>query len=303
MADDLPLRRALFAGLLLTLTTLMWAGNAVAGKLAIGEISPMLLTQMRWVLAVAILVPVNWRRLQADAAGLRAHWPFLLAMGGLGYAAFNMLLYTAPATTTVINITIIQAGMPMMIFLINLAAFSVAIGRLQVLGYVVTMIGVALVASQGDPTRLAELEMRPGDALMLLASLLYAGYTVALKRPLGLQPLSLLTAMSVGAMITSIPFALFEYASGSLIAPRSGFALAIVAYTALCASVLSQFFFMTGVSILGANRAGLFINLVPIFGTLLAVLVIGEQMAVHQGVALALVLGGILIAQRSAARG
>jgi drug/metabolite transporter (DMT)-like permease len=165
------------------------------------------------------------------------------------------------------------------------------------------MIGVALVARQGDPTRLAELEMRPGDALMLLASLLYAGYTVALKRPLGLQPLSLLTAMSVGAMITSIPFALFEYVSGSLIAPRSGFALAIVAYTALCASVLSQFFFMTGVSILGANRAGLFINLVPIFGTLLAVLVIGEQMAVHQGVALALVLGGILIAQRSAARG
>lgn len=303
MTADIPLRRIVLATTLLMLTTLMWAGNAVAARLALGEVSPMMLTHLRWLLAVAVLLPLNIQRLKADRVALRANWPFLLAMGALGYTGFNLLLYSAALTTSAINITIVQAAMPMMIFLINLAVFSVAIGWLQVVGYLVTLAGVVLVASDGDPARLLALDVSPGDMLMLLAGLLYAAYTVGLKRRLTMHPLSLLTAMSIGALITSVPFALAEHWAGMQIVPATGLALGVVVYTALCASVLSQWFYMQGVGVLGANRAGLFINLVPVFGAMLAVGILGERMAPHQAVALALVLGGILIAQRSRAAG
>ena len=303
MHESRPVVGLPLAVLMLTLTALMWAGNAIAGKLAVGEVSPMLLTLLRWVMAVVILLPLSVRHLRADLAELRRLWPYLLGMGAIGYTCFNILLYSAAATTSAVNITIIQASMPMLIFGINLAVFSVAIRPLQVAGYALTLLGVALVAGQGDLAGLARLQVREGDALMLVASVFYASYTVALKRRMALHPLSLLTALCLAAMLIAIPAALGEALAGRSQAPDTPKAWVVVAYTALAASVVSQWFYMTGVAAIGANRAGLFINLVPVFGAGLAVLILGEAVAFYQGAALLLVLGGILTAQAAGGRG
>lgn len=303
MTESRPAVGTPLAVLLLTLTAMMWAGNAIAGRLAVGEVSPMLLTLMRWLMAVVILLPLSWRHLRGDRAELVRLWPYLLAMGAMGYTGFNILLYTSAKTTSAVNITIIQAAMPMLIFAMNLAVYAVAIRPLQVAGYALTLLGVALVAGQGDLAGLARLQVTQGDALMLVASVLYSGYTVALKRRMVLHPLSFLTAMCIGAMLVAAPAAGLEYALGAQQRPGTPLAWGVVAYTALAASVLSQFFYMTGVGALGANRAGLFINLVPVFGAGLAVLILGETVALYQGLALLLVLGGILTAQAAGGRG
>lgn len=293
----------MLASLLLCVTTLMWAGNAIAGKLAVGEISPLFLTMLRWIVALALLLPFSARHLLADRAAIARHWLFLLAMGAVGYAGFNMLLYSAARTTSAVNITIIQAAMPMMIFAINLAAFGVSIRALQVAGYAMTLLGVALVAGQGDLAGLARLEVTEGDALMLAASVMYAGYTVALKRRVPVHPLSFLSMMGLGSVLASAPFAAWEVASGAGTLPVTGLAWGLVLYTAVAASVVSQLLYMRGVAMLGPNRAGLFINLVPVFGAGLAVLVLGEQVALYQALSLLLVLGGILAAQAAGGRG
>lgn len=303
MAHPAAAVRPWLAAILLTLTAMMWAGNAIAGRLAVGEVSPMVLTMLRWVMAVLMLLPFTLGRVRADWPELRRQWAFLIAMGAVGYTGFNVMLYSSAYTTSAVNITIIQASMPMMIFALNLAIFRVAIRPLQVAGYLMTLLGVALVAGQGDLAGLARLQVTEGDALMLVGSVLYSGYTVALKRRIGLHPLSFLTAMCGGAALVSLPFAGWEWASGAAVLPATPLAAGVVLYTAVAASVVSQWFYMTGVAAIGANRAGLFINLVPVFGAGLAVAILGEAVAVHQALALLLVLGGILIAQAAGGRG
>lgn len=288
---------------LLTLTALMWAGNATAARLAVGEVSPMLLTAARWTGATLVLLPFTARLIWTDRGEILRVWPFLLGLGALGFAGFNLLLYVAAQTTTAVNITIIQAAMPMMIFAINLAVFAVPIRPLQVMGYVLTLGGVALVAGRGDLQSLARLEVATGDALMLLASLLYAIYTVALKRRLALHSLSLLTVLCASASLVSLPVAAVEAWRGGHVFTGTPVSLGVVAYTALLPSVLAQWFFMLGVGSVGANRAGLFINLVPVFGAVIAVAVLAEVLAPFQALALGMVLGGILIAQAGGGRG
>lgn len=301
-ASAAPVRQPT-ALVLLTLTALMWAGNATAARLAVGEVSPMLLTAARWTGAVLVLLPFTARRLAEDRAEIRRLWPYLLLLGAVGFAGFNLLLYSAAQTTTAVNITIIQAAIPMLIFVINLAIFSVPIRPLVVLGYLLTLGGVALVAGRGDLASLARLEVSEGDALMLLACLCYAGYTIGLKRRMALHPLSLLTVLCAAAALTSVPMALFESWRGAMIFTASPVGLGVIAYTILMPSVISQWFYMLGVASVGANRAGMFVNLVPVFGAGIALLVLAEALAMHQAVALGMVFGGILIAQSAGGRG
>ncbi len=175
------------AYVLLLLTTLFWGGNAVAGKLAVGHVSPMLLTCSRWALACAILLAFGWRRLKAGLAGAgkRNILPMLSPARRLGFTVFNVALYSALNYTTAINVSIEQAGMPMLIFLLNFILFHLRVTWAQIVGFVVSLAGVILTAAHGEPARLLDLDVNFGDALMLIAVLVYAAYTVgcASSRP------------------------------------------------------------------------------------------------------------------------
>ena len=285
------------ATLLLVLTTLFWGGNAVAGKFAVGHVSPMVLTACRWLIAAAILLIAARAHLARDWPVIRANLGYLFLLGAFGFAIFNATLYSALKFTTAINVTILQAAMPMFIFALNFAAFRTHVHWAQIIGYTVTLLGVVLTASQGEPAKLLGLTLNKGDLLMLVGSLIYATYSVALRARPNIHWLSFLTALVTAAAVASLGLAAYEIADGAAIWPATSTAWAVIAYTIVFPSLIGQAFFARGVELIGSNRAGLFLNLVPIFGSLLAVGLLGEAFQLYHALAMALVIGGIALAQ------
>lgn len=289
------------AYLLLALTALFWGGNSVAGRMAVGEISPMLLVAGRWGLAFLLMLAIGWRETMADAATLRARGLWLATMAFVGFTFFNICLYAALHFTTAVNSSVLQASMPVFVFAASFLMHGQHTRPAQLAGFLVTLAGVILIASGGSLERLAALTINPGDALVLLAIATYGLYTVALRGKPAIHWKSLMTALTGFAFVTAIPSALIEWAMGATQMPTAK-GWAILAYTAIFPSILSQAFWIEGNARIGANRAGLFINLVPVFGTALAILVLGERFHLYHAVALALVLGGIAIAERGKGR-
>ncbi len=285
--------------LLLMLTTLMWSGHAVAGRLAVGQISPMTLTLLRWVSVCAALLVVGWRQIAADRPLLMQRWPSVLWMGALGYTGFNSLFYLAAYHTTAVNIAILQGSIPVFVLLGALLFHRTPIGIWQAVGLALTTLGVAAVAGRGEIETLRTLAFNIGDVWMLIACLLFAAYTLGLPNRPRVSGLAFLAATSGAALLTSLPLLAVEMVQGATPSPTlQGWA--ILLYVALFPSLLAQLFYMRGVELIGPGRAGLFVNLVPVFGPLLSVVILGEPFAVYHAVGLALVLGGIFLAERVA---
>lgn len=187
--------------------------------------------------------------------------------------------------------------MPLVIFLANLLIFRVPITGGQVLGFILTVAGVMTVASGGSIEQLLSLTLNRGDAIMLVAVLIYGGYTVALRYRPALHWQSMMAVMGTAAIVASIPFTLWEIAVERVVWPGlEGFA--IVAYTAIFPSLISQVLYIQANGMIGSNRAGLFVNLVPIFGTILSVIILRETLHIYHIVALVLVMSGIWLAER-----
>jgi len=285
----------------LCVTALFWGGNSVAGKMAVGHVSPMMLTTLRWVFALVVILALMTPQIRRDWDKIRKHWLQLLAYGAIGFTTFNALLYSALKYTSAINAVILQAGIPMLIFLFNFVLFRTRASIAQVIGFTVTLIGVLVTAAHGDISSLLTLEFNFGDALMIIACVVYAGYTVALRYKPTMHWQSFIATPAFGALLSALPLLFWEIGTGTAIAPDpTGWI--IVLYAAIFPSLMSQVLYVRGVEMIGANRAGLFINAIPVFGTLLSVLLIGETFHLFHLVALLLVLGGIAIAERGRPR-
>jgi drug/metabolite transporter (DMT)-like permease len=285
------------AYLLLTVTAFLWAGNAVTSRWAPGHVSPQVITTLRWAVACSVLMPLAARRLVAEWPLLRPHWLRILLMGGLGYTAFNCLFYAAGVHTGAVNLALFQGAIPVLVIVLNRVAYGVSVTTGQVLGVLLTLAGAGVAATRGDWSVIAHLAFNRGDVLVFGACLLYAGYTIFLPTRPKVSGLAFFAAMAIAALLTSLPPLGVEWATGHAVWPGpEGWAM--VAFVGLGPSLLAQLFFMRGVELIGPNRAGLFVNLVPIFGACLAVLLVGEPFGVTEGAALALVLGGIACAER-----
>ena len=282
--------------LYLVIATLCWGGNAVAGKLAVGHISPMVLTFCRWSFAMVIVLSMALPQLRRDWPLVRKNLPLLFAYGAVGYTLFNALLYTALHYTSTINVAIAQAGIPMLIFVLNFVAFRTRVSAAQMIGFSLTLVGVVLTAAHGDLGALLDVGLNFGDALMLGAVLAYAIYAVTLRWKPPIDWRSLMAIPAFAALATSIPLVLWEMNTGAALWP-DGRGWMISLYTGIFASLVAQILFILGVEGIGANRAGLFINLVPVFGTLLSIAIIGEDLQPYHIAALALTLGGIALAE------
>jgi len=277
--------------------SLFWAGNVIASRIAVGEVSPMALTALRW-LGVMVLLPVIARgALGRDWPVLRRRLPYVALMGTLGFTAFNAFYYVAAHYTAAVNIGIIQGGIPGLVFVLAFLWRGTPARPAQVVGMVATLVGVAVLAAKGDLATLAGLDFNVGDLLMVGACVVYAIYTVLLPDRPAVAGLSFFAGLSVAAFATSLPLLAAEVALGAFHAP-SAIGWATIAYCAVFPSVLSQIFFVRGVELIGPGRAGVFVNLIPVFASVLAVVVLGEAFHVFHAVALALVLGGILFAER-----
>lgn len=268
----------------------------MAGKLAVGHVSPMVLTTFRWIIALTIILAFMLPQVRRDWPAIRKHWLQLLLYGIFGFTTFNALLYTALGYTSAINAVIEQAGIPMLIFVFNFVLFRIQASIAQIVGFSVTLVGVLITAAHGEFSALAELQFNFGDALMLLACIVYAAYTVSLRWKPEMHWQSFIAAPAFGALISAIPLFFWELSRGAAILPDAT-GWAVVLYAGIFPSLLSQVLYVRGVEMIGANRAGLFINAIPVFGTILSVLLIGEALHLFHVVALLLVLGGIAIAE------
>lgn len=285
--------------LLLTLTALMWGGNAIAGKLGVGHISPFLLTWLRWLLACAILLLIARKHIIRDFPVIKQNWKFLFLLGAFGFAIFNGLMYFSLNFTSAINVAIEQASMPIIVFLLNYLLFKTKVTAFQVIGFLITLVGVAITVTRGNLFGLSDQSLNIGDFMMLGAIMVYGIYSVQLKNMPEMHPLSFLATLGVSALITTTPFMLYEIQSNTILWPDAQ-GWGVVLYAGIFPSIISQLFWILGLEKIGSNRGGIFINLVPIFGAILAVIILGERFELYHALGLALVLGGIAVAQKQA---
>jgi len=257
----------------------------------------MLLITLRWAGAVLLLSIFAYNKVIQDWEKLRNHLWLLVLMGALGFTTFNALFYVAAYTTSGLNIGILQGAIPVFVLVGAFVAYRSTVTVVQVMGVALTIVGVCIVASAGSLERLASLSINRGDYLMIIACLLYSGYALALRRFSEISSLSLFSIIAFSALITSIPLSSFEYMTGDLQWPTSK-GWVIVMLVTLLPSFLAQICFIQGVSAIGPGRAGVFVNLVPIFASFLAVTILSEPFRVYHGVALGLVLGGIWLSER-----
>lgn len=291
---------------LLVLCNLFWGGNVVAGKAAVGQIDPYALMILRWVGALIVLLPFAIQPLRRDWPTIRAKWWLYLFYGAVGYATFNVLVYVAAHFTSGINNAIDQVTINIFVMLLNFILYRTKVRPLQLLGVAVTIVGVALTATHGDLRRILSLDINYGDFLVLCASLAYAIYSINIRYRPKTDWVSFLFASFAGAVIASIVFQLtLGGGAGHFLAAVptiTPLGWAIVAYTVLFPSLISQMFYVRGVELIGANRASLFINLIPLFGAIGSVLVLGEQLQPFHLVAGVLIIIGIGLAEWSARR-
>ncbi|MEM9724199.1 MAG: DMT family transporter [Pseudomonadota bacterium] len=282
---------------LLVLATLFWASNAIAGQLAVGEVSPMVLTFLRWSLVSVGLWALFWRDAAPTWPVARRHAGRIIAMAAVGFAGFNALFYAASTATTAINIGVLQGSTPAFVLAGAVLAAGARLDRGAALGVAVTLLGVLTVAAQGAPLRLLEIGLNPGDALMLAACVCYAAYAVALPSRPAMPALAFFMWLAPCAGLAAAPLALAEVSLGLGQAPTAQGWL-ITLWIAVFPSCLSQLCFLRAVDQIGPQQAGVYGNLVPVFTPVLAVLVLGQAFHIYHAAALTLVLGGLWLAQR-----
>lgn len=293
--------------LILVLCVAFWGGNVVAGKAAVGHIDPYALMILRWAGALLAVLPFAAEPLGRDWRVLRAKWWLYLFYGAVGYATFNVLVYVAAYFTSGVNNALDQVAINIFVMLANFVLFRTRVHALQLLGVALTIAGVAVTATQGNLARLLALDINFGDALVILACLAYAAYSIGLKWRPATDWLSFLIATFAAALLASLVFqAALGGGLGNFVTALPGITplgWLIVVYVIVFPSLISQLLYVRGVELIGANRASLFINLIPLFGSVGSVLILGERLEGFHLVAAALIIVGIVLAEWSARKG
>ena len=282
---------------LLTLTPLFWAGNAIVGRAAAGHIPPMTLSLLRWGTAFLILLPFGWSHLRTDWPAIRQRIGLMLTLAISGIGIFNTLQYWALQYTTALNVLLMQSALPLCVALWSFALLGIRLSWPQGIGIGVSLLGVLTILLQGNLVSIAAIALNKGDAAFALALIIFGYYSaMQVKRP-AMHALSfLLFTFGAGAAFV-LPFAAWEVVNQPLmqVTPAT---LASILYVAVFPSILAYLCFNRGVALIGANRAAPFFHLIPLFGSALAIVLLGERPQWFHALGYALVLCGIAVAAR-----
>ena len=285
--------------LLLSLTSLFWAGNAVVGRAVVGRVPPVALSEIRWTGAFLILLPFAWSGLRGDLPTIRRSIGVIALLSLTGIAAFNTILSWSLHHTTAINATLMQSSGPLLIGVASWALFRDPLTRTQLAGIVVSLTGVLVIVTAGDLTKLAGMSLNIGDVMIIVAMAIYSIYSTLLRKRPAIGPLSFIAVpMGLGAVFL-IPLTIAEYLSGERLAPLDLGGVAALIYVAIFPSILAYLCFNRGVALIGANRAGPFFHLIPLFGVVLAIVFLGERFATYHLIGAILIIGGVFVAGRS----
>lgn len=285
-------RTASKAYVMLTLVMLLWAGNSLVGRAIRDDIPPFTLGFVRWLLACTILLPLVFRQFCADLPVMLRHWPVVVALGVIGVAGFNAFLYTGLHYTTATNSLLLQAAIPALVLLVDRLVFRVSPSGWQLAGVMLSTIGVALIVFKADVAAIARLQFGEGDLLVLCGVVAWAVYTALLRLRPPVAQSSLLAGTFIIGALTMAPLALSEWDESQQIVWTSG-VFGAFSYVALFPSVIAYFLYNRAVAEIGPGRAGQAISLMPLFGALLATLVLSEPLHGYHIAGMLLILGGV----------
>jgi drug/metabolite transporter (DMT)-like permease len=279
--------------------TILWAGNAIAGRALVGSVSPITLTAVRWGAAALILLPFGWRIFKPGSPLWKNKTRFLI-LGLFGVGSYNVLLYSALQTSSAINVTLIGASMPIWMLLIGAVFYQVKPRVVQMIGAVVSLLGVSVVLTRGDLSTLLSMQMVIGDLLIMLATFLWASYSWMLSRPGSSSEqewpwAGFLTAQIViGLMWTGI-FEGFEIASGHAYLDLNLWTGSLILFIAIGPSLIAYRCWGQGVNRAGPTVAAFFANFIPLFTALFSAAILGEPPGLFHAVAFALIVAGIWV--------
>lgn len=295
--DTTASRQDWIAPVALTLAALFWSGNFIAGRALRDDIDPVTLNTLRWTLALALFLPFVGRSCLNHTAAIRRHWRYLLALGATGIAAFHTTVYLALAQTTATNALLMLALAPVAILAASALIGATIPTRMHWLGSLVSLTGAAIVITRADVDVLRNLAFNRGDLWMLVAVAVWAAYSLLLKRrPPELPP----TVALAGSMATGVALMLPVFLA---VLPMAHLAVntglvGAMAYIVVFPSVLAFWLWGYGVGRLGPERAGQFVHLMPVFGPLLAMAILGEQVVLPQLAGAVVIFAGIALVIR-----
>ena len=285
---------------LLTLAPLFWSCNWIVGRGLSHDVPPLAMTFYRWLFAIVILAPFALPRLRADLPLVRRHWKALLGLGVIGIGTHNALAYLGLRYTTAMNGVILNSFIPVMIVTLSWLLLRERLASLQVAGIIVSLAGVLTILSQGSLAALAGFRLNTGDLLIILSMAMWSIYTIGLRfRPRRMHLLSFLFVIACIGDSAILPFYLVETSLGQPMQWTVASAVSLFAI-GLFSSVLAYIFWNRGVEQVGANVAGLFVHLMPVFGVVLAWVVLDERLAAFHVAGIALILCGIFLTTRYA---
>lgn len=283
--------------LLLSITAMCWAGNAIVGRLAAGHIAPVTLSFLRWSLAFLIILPFAWKHLARDWNAIRSRLGTMIVLSITGVAAFNTLQYWALEHTQALNTLLLQSAAPLVVAVWSLILLGVRLTLAQAFGVGMSLCGVLVILLHGDLTTLKNIDFNKGDLIFIVALVIFALYSVlSLKRP-NIHGLSFVAFTFGAGAACLIPLFLWELSARPLMAIDAANLLTLL-YVALFPSTLAYLCFNRGVQLIGANRAAPFFHVVPVFGTVMSIVFLGEHPQVFQFLGFALVLAGVVVASR-----
>jgi drug/metabolite transporter (DMT)-like permease len=282
---------------LLIIPPLCWGGNVVLARGVIDIIPPVSLAFWRWMVAFVILLPFTWKYAKHDWTAAKRSWKILVLLSLFGISWFNAMLYAAVHTTTAINGALIQSAMPAVIILISLQLFNEKVSKIQLLGVVICIGGAGLVVLRGDWQIVLDLSFVQGDIIMIVAVIIYAAYSALLPKRPKIHSLSFLT-YSIGIGILGLlPIYMVELVFSEPFELTAAVIFSIL-FVALFPSIVAYFCWNRGIEIIGANRAGLFINRVPVFASILAILLLNETLQYYHVAGMICIFAGMVLFNR-----
>ena len=285
--------------LLLTLTSLFWSLNWVIGKAIVGHVSPLALTFIRWFVAVAVMMPFAFPQIRANWPVIRRHWKVIVWLGFWGTGLHNAFAYVGLQYTTATNGVILNSGIPIFIILLGWIVYRDTITHVQALGVGVSVAGVLAILTRGDISALAHFSLNRGDLILLVGMVFWAAYTIFLRiKPAELPGLALLACCGCVGVVLLAPLFIFEM---TFLEGRVEFTPATIGamlYVGLFPSFVGYVFWNRAVAEVGSNIAGIFVHLMPAFGSLLAWLLLDERLYLYHVVGISLILLGIFLTSR-----
>ena len=286
--------------LLLSITALCWAGNAIVGRLAAGHIPPVTLSFLRWSFAFLIILPFAWKHLKRDWGAIRSHLGTMIFLSVIGISAFNTLQYWALEHTQALNTLLLQSAGPLFVAVWSLILLGVRLTLAQAGGIALSLIGVLVILLHGDLTALTSIEFNKGDIIFTVALAIFGLYSVlSLKRP-QIHGLSFVGFTFGCGAVCLVPLWIWELFTRPVMQLDAANLLSLF-YVAVFPSTLAYLCFNRGVQLIGANRAAPFFHVVPVFGSAMAIVFLGEHPQLFHIIGFALVLTGVFVASRKPA--